>query len=60
MSTTDDLFGVIYDLTEHEQVVMNLRAQRREIIAALRADGMSLQAIADLVGRSKQTVAQWS
>lgn len=46
-------------LAGKEMEVTELRAVRREIIARLRADGMTLEAIARTVGRTKQTVAQW-
>lgn len=56
---TDGFLELVARIERNAAEAEALRAERRQAITALRADGWTLQAIAELVGRSKQTIDQW-
>jgi IS30 family transposase len=60
MAEVDELLGVIGAIEHAAKEAERLRVRRAELIDKLRAAGWSLQRIADAVGRSKQTIDQWT
>lgn len=50
--------ALLCEAQEHEQRAADLRAQAAQVIARMRADGMTVAAIGDMIGVSKQRVSQ--
>lgn len=60
MASIDRLVDLLSELDDATAAVGDLRRQRASLIADLRRDGWTLQRIADSVGRTKQTIDQWT
>lgn len=55
-----DLLELVSAIDVAAEQMTELRRRRAAVVAGLRADGWTLQRIADAVGRTKQTVDQWA
>jgi DNA-directed RNA polymerase specialized sigma24 family protein len=55
-----DLLVLVSDIESAAEQMTELRRRRAAVVADLRAEGWSLQRIADAVGRTKQTIDQWA
>lgn len=55
-----DLLELVSAIDVAAEQMTELRHQRAAVVAELRAAGWTFQRIADAVGRTKQTIAQWA